>query len=155
MEIIIIAIILYFIAPIIRPGVKSIPIIGDIIDLMTVFHPVALFHDFKRWKKSKESVIERDNKINSEVRKKSFYTNNDSVKETLSKEIKCPICGKYLELEETERIERKFVCPVCNKIIDMRISKTHKSKECPNCGLINPDTSMQCDCGYKFHQNND
>jgi len=24
------------------------------------------------------------------------------------------------------------------------------SKECPNCGLINPISAMKCDCGYKF-----
>lgn len=25
--------------------------------------------------------------------------------------------------------------------------------DCPNCGLVNPDSALQCDCGYSFSNN--
>ena len=54
-------------------------------------------------------------------------------------------------------------CPLCSEINDdddllrcscgyerETIADRREFKECPNCGLINPDTELSCECGYDF-----
>lgn len=36
----------------------------------------------------------------------------------LPKQVKCPECGREVDLDENEMKSKKFTCPWCNKLID-------------------------------------
>jgi DNA-directed RNA polymerase subunit RPC12/RpoP len=41
------------------------------------------------------------------------------ISDVLPEDIKCPMCGDELELDNKERIEKKFICATCGKFVDM------------------------------------
>ncbi len=59
---------------------------------------------------------------------------------------------EIVELAEKELKQRNVYTKeyIQEKIQEKRKEEEKKKIECPNCKLVNPDTVLRCECGYKF-----
>jgi hypothetical protein len=56
MRILLVCVLLYFLAPILRPAVRSMPIVGDVVWLLSVFNPMTLLRQYLERRKQRSAA---------------------------------------------------------------------------------------------------